>query len=104
MREFRGLAEFVTPVSLADVFIETVENADEFVLFRIHCKYDTQATADEIVEKLKKLDKLNDGIALLEKEISDCKLEMESILEYHQGYIKAYLDGLRKALALLSEA
>ena len=101
--EVSGFYKFVKPVSLSDIILDVEESTKDFIIFRIHCKYDTQATGDEIVEKLKKLDKLSDGITLLEKEISDCNLEMESMLEYHQGYIKAYLDGLRKALALLSE-
>ena len=103
MEGFSGLLEFVKPVKLSDIVLDVSETAEDFVVFRVHCKYDTQATGDEIVEKLKPLDKLSDSITLLEKEISDSKLEMESMLEYHQGYIKAYLDGLRKALALLSE-
>lgn len=103
MEGFSGLLEFVKPVKLSDIVLDVSETAEDFVVFRVHCKYDTQATGDEIVEKLKTLDKLSDSITLLEKEISDSKLEMESMLEYHQGYIKAYLDGLRKALALLSE-
>ena len=103
MEGFSGLLEFFKPVKLSDIVLDVSETAEDFVVFRVHCKYDTQATGDEIVEKLKTLDKLSDSITLLEKEISDSKLEMESMLEYHQGYIKAYLDGLRKALALLSE-
>ena len=72
--------------------------AEDFVVFRVHCKYDTQVTGDEIVEKLKKLDKLNKGIELLKSEIEQTKQIVDGLPEYEQQSNKLFLDGLLQAL------
>lgn len=96
--EVCGFFEFARPVSLSDIIVDVEEKVEDFILFRIHCKYDTQATGDEIVEKLKKLDKLNKGIEILKSEIEQTKQIVDGLPEYEQQANKLFLDGLLQAL------
>ena len=98
MEGFSGLLEFVKPVKLSDIVLDVSETAEDFVVFRVHCKYDTQATGDEIIEKLKKLDKLNKGIEILKNEIEQAKQIVDALPEYEQQANKLFLDGLLQAL------
>ena len=96
--EVSGFYKFVKPVSLSDIILDVEESTKDFIIFRIHCKYDTQATGDEIVEKLKKLDKLNKGIEILKNEIEQTKQIVDGLPEYEQQANMLFLDGLEQAL------
>ena len=96
--EVSGFYKFVKPVSLSDIILDVEESTKDFIIFRIHCKYDTQATGDDIVEKLKKLDKLNKGIEILKNEIEQTKQIVDGLPEYEQQANKLFLDGLTQAL------
>ena len=103
--EVSGFYKFVKPVSLSDIILDVEESTKDFIIFRIHCKYDTQATGDEIVEKLKKLDKLNKGIEILKNEIERIKQTVDGLTEVeHQAnklFLEGLLDGLLHALSFI---
>ena len=73
-------------------------DVSDWILYKIHLKYDTQATVDEIVEKLKRLNKLNKGIEILKNEIEQTKQIVDGLPEYEQQANKLFLDGLLQAL------
>lgn len=98
MEGFSGLLEFVKPVKLSDIVLDVSETAEDFVVFRVHCKYDTQATGDEIVEKLKTLDKLNKGIEVLKNEIEQIKQTVDGLTEVEHQANKLFLEGLLEGL------
>lgn len=98
MEGFSGLLEFVKPVKLSDIVLDVSETAEDFVVFRVHCKYDTQATGDEIVEKLKKLDKLNKRIEILKNEIEQIDQGLAGLPEDKQQETKLFLEGLVEGL------
>ena len=99
--EVSGFYKFVKPVSLSDIILDVEESTKDFIMFRIHCKYDTQATADEIIEKLKRLDELEYRMTDIQAEMMRTVILIDSTEECYQEPIKAYLDGLNKAWSIL---
>ena len=96
--EVSGFYKFVKPVSLSDIILDVEESTKDFIIFRIHCKYDTQATGDEIIEKLKKLDKLNKRIELLKNEAEDIRQIVDGLPKCEQQEKKRFLEGLSEGL------
>ena len=101
MEGFSGLLEFAKPVKLSDIVLDVAETAEDFVVYRVHCKYDTQATADEIIEKLKRLEQLDDRMKDMQAEMLRTEMLIDSTMECYQTPIKCYLDGLNKAWSIL---
>ena len=102
MEGFSGLLEFAKPVKLSDIVLDVSETAEDFVVFRVHCKYDTQATADEIIEKLKRLEQLEYRMTDIQAEMLRTDILIDSTEEYYQEPLKTYLDGLNKAWSILN--
>ena len=101
MEGFSGLLEFAKPVKLSDIVLDVSETAEDYVVFIVHCKYDTQATADEIIEKLKRLEQLEYRMTDIQAEMLRTEILIDSTEECYQEPIKAYLDGLNKAWSIL---
>lgn len=78
-------------------------DVSDWIHYKVKLKYDTQATVNDIVDGLEERDKLKDGIKRLEEEIVKQKLLLDTLPEYEQAPVKAYMDGLYKALQLLAE-
>ena len=76
---------------------------EDWIHYKVQLKYDTQATVQDIVDGLEERDKMKDGIKRLEDEISKQKLILDTLPEYEQAPVKAYMDGLYKALKMLAE-
>ena len=102
MEGFSVLLEFAKPVKLSDIVLDVSETAEDFVVFRVHCKYDTQATADEIIEKLKRLEQLEYRMTDIQAEMLRTEILIDSTEEYYQEPLKTYLDGLNKAWGILN--
>ena len=102
MEELTSLVRTANPLSLADIVVETERDLDDYILYKVHLKYDTQATVEDVVSKLKRLEQLEDYLKDLQAEILRMDILIDSIEEYEQTPYKCYLDGLNKAWSILN--
>ena len=101
MEELTSLVKTANPLSLADIVVETERDLDDYILYKVHLKYDTQATVEDVVSKLKRLDGLYYRLTEIQAEMLRTEILIDTTEECYQEPIKAYLDGLNKAWSIL---
>lgn len=101
MEELTSLVRTANPLSLADIVVETERDLDDYILYKVHLKYDTQATVEDVVSKLKRLDGLYYRLTEIQAEMLRTEILIDTTEECYQEPIKAYLDGLNKAWSIL---